>query len=99
MGFDARQLGVVDAAGAVRADGLEHVLHGERLVLFGTVLVAHAAVAGHDRAAVEDHGRQVQARGRHRRGGDGLVAADQQHHRVQAMAVDGQLDRIGDGLA
>ena len=95
MGLDLAQAGVVDAPGGMRANRFEHVLHGQ--VLRGAVL--RMALARHDRAAVEDDGGDVQARRRHRRGGDGLVAADQQHHRVQAVAIDCDLDRVGDHLA
>jgi hypothetical protein len=85
-----RQLGVADLAGAVRADGFEHLLDGDRMAVVRAV---------RDAAAVKRDGWDVESRHRHRRGGNGLVAAAQHHHRVQAVAVDGQLDRIGDDLA
>ena len=55
--------------------------------------------ARHDRAAVDDQAGDVEARQRHRRGRDGLVAADQHDHAVEAVAAGDQFDRVGDRLA
>ena len=52
--------------GRARADGLEHAHDVERLVL---------VVAGQDRAAVEEHRRQVEPRRGHQHAGQALVAA------------------------
>ena len=83
----------------MRAYRFKHVLHGQCAVAAGSIRIFGLAAARHDGAAVEDHRRDIQPCRRHRRCGDGLVAADQQHHRVEAVAADRQLDRIGDGLA
>jgi hypothetical protein len=56
-------------------------------------------VAVRDGAAIQRDAGDIQSRQGHRCGRDGLVAAAQHHHRVEAVAVDGQLDRIGDHLA
>ncbi len=90
MGLDVFQLCVADRAGAVRADSLEHILDGDCLA---------GDAARHDRAAVEDDARQIEPCRRHRRGGQSLVAADQEQHAVERMAAHGELGRIGDQLA
>ena len=78
-----------DQIGATLADALEDVLDGDRDAL---------VLARHDGAAVNDQPRQVQPRQRHRAGRDGLVAADQHDHAVQAVAAGNQLDGIGHQL-
>ena len=95
LALDVVQFGIVDLACCVRAYGLEHVLHCQRA--FAAVL--GCAAARHDRAAVEDHRRDIQPRRCHRRRGNGLVAAHQQHHRIEAVAGHREFDRIGDGFA
>ena len=56
----------VSVPGRARADGLEHAHDVERLVL---------VVTGQDRAAVEEHRRQVDAGRGHEHAGQALVAA------------------------
>ena len=73
-----------------RAHRLEHVLDGDVLA---------AEVAGHDRAAVQHQAGHVQARQRHHRPGDGLVAARQRDDAVAHRAAHRELDRIRDHLA
>jgi hypothetical protein len=90
VALDGGQFGVVDLAGAMRTDGLEHLLDGDRMVVVRPV---------RDTAAVQRDAGNVQPCQRHGRGGNGLVAAAQHHHRVEAVAVHRQLDRIGDHLA
>ena len=55
--------------------------------------------AGAHRAAVEHDRGLVDARERHQRGGDGLVAADDADQGVEVVRVHHQLDRVGDHLA
>jgi hypothetical protein len=74
----------------MRADRFEHVLNrhfmaGER--------------ARRNRPAVEDETGNVQARERHGRGRNRLVAADEHDETVEAVAARDQLDRVGDDLA
>ena len=97
--LDLVQFGVVDLACGVCAHGFEHVLHSQRAVAGGAIGIFRCAAARHDGAAVEDHGRDIQPRRCHRRGRNGLVAAHQQHHRVEAMPGHRKFDRICDGLA
>ena len=52
-----------------------------------------------DAAAVQRDARNIEARQRHRRGRNRLVAAAQHDHRVETMAIDRELDRIGDDFA
>jgi hypothetical protein len=70
-------------------DRLEHVLDRH---------VATAEPAGRDRAAIEHETRQVEARQRHRRRRDRLVAADQADEAVEEMTARYELDRVGDHL-
>ena len=77
-------------AGGVGADRFEDVLDGD---------VAIVPAARRDRAAVEHEAGNVEARQRHHRGGNRLVAADQHHQRVEQVAARDQLDRVGDDLA
>src|SRR3546814_6344949 len=81
------QVRVADTTCGVRADGFEHVLHGQDPVR----AVVRTTLPGHDRAAVEDHRRDVEPRSGHGGSGNRLVAADQHHHRIQAMTGYGQL--------
>ncbi len=64
-----------------------------------TVIVATGQRAVRDAAAVQRQPGHIHARQRHRRRRNGLVAATQDHDGIQAMAFDGQLDRVGDHLA
>ena len=89
-GLHLAQARIVDPAGAMRADRLEHVLDGE---------LPLAQPPLHDRAAVEDDARHIEPRRRHRRGRDRLVAADDEQGRVQRMATHRELRGIGDRLA
>ena len=77
-------------ARGVGAHRLEHLLERD---------VAPAVPAGGDRAAVQDEPGDVEAAQRHRRGGDGLVAADDEHQAVERVAARHQLDGVGDHLA
>jgi hypothetical protein len=72
------------------ADRLEHIDHGHVLAVESP---------GHDRAAIEEHGRHIQAQHRHHHAGQALVAACDADERVIAMAAHGELDGIGDHLA
>src|SRR3954447_20972604 len=60
----------------VCADGLEDVLDGD---------VAPAEAAGRNRAVVEREAGKVEARKRHHRGGDRLVAPDQADEAVEEV--------------
>src|SRR5207253_8563924 len=68
------------------ADGLVYVPDGDVAVL---------EMSSGDRAAVEQDPWYVQPDERHRPGGDGLVAADERHHRVKHVAAPDELDRVG----
>ena len=65
------------------ADGLEHVLHGDRLALEG---------AGQDRAAIDEDRRHVEPAHRHHHAGQRLVAAGEPDERVIGVAAHGQFD-------
>ena len=78
-----------DQAPFLRADRLPHGLDRH--------LAAVQPSRAH-RPAVEDDGRLVDARERHQRGGNGLVAADEADQRVEVVRVHHQLDRVGDHL-
>ena len=88
--LDLTELVLGDRAGRARADGLEHAHDVERLVL---------VVAGQDRAAVEEHRRQVDPGRGHQHAGQALVAARERDERVEALGVHHALDRVGDDLA
>ena len=88
--LDLVQLGRVDRAGGIGADGLEHVLDGD---------VAAAERAGGDRAVVEHEPGHVQPAERHHAGRDGLVAADDADEPVHQVAAHDELDRVGDQVA
>ena len=89
-GFEPAQIAVAHAAGGVRADGLEHVLNRDVLAV---------ELPRRNRSAVEHQPRHVQARERHHGGGNRLVAADEDHQAVEAVAARDELDRVGDHLA
>ena len=72
------QLGVVDRAGGVGADRLEHADDVERLAV---------VLAGQDRAAVEEHRRQVEPGRGHEHAGQRLVAAGEGDQRVEPLGV------------
>ena len=72
----------VPAAGA---DRFEDVLDGD---------VAIVPAARRNRPAVEHEAGDVEARQRHHRGGNGLVAADQDDQPVEQVAAGDQLDRV-----
>ena len=72
------------------ADGLEDVLDRD---------VAAAEAPRRDRAVVEDEPGHVEARERHHRGRDRLVAADEADEAVEQVAAHDELDRVGDHLA
>ena len=74
----------------MRADRFEHVLNRH---------LAPVKLARRNRSAVEHDARDVQARQRHDRAGNRLVAADQHDEAVEAVAARHELDRIGDHLA
>ena len=78
VALDVEQLGVVDGAGGVGADGLEHADDVEGLALVRP---------GQDRPAVEEHRRQVEAGGGHEHPGQALVAAGEGDHAVEALGV------------
>ena len=84
------QLLVGDLARGVGADRLEDLHQRDLLAV---------QVTGGDRAAVEHHARQVQARERHHGAGDRLVAAGQRDHGVEHVALGDELDAVGDHLA
>ena len=75
------------SAGRARADGFEDVLNGD---------VAIVEPAGHDGAAVERKGRQIQAGERHYGAGDSLVAPAKSDHRVEGVGHDEEFDRVSD---
>ncbi len=56
-------------------------------------------LAGHDRAAIEEHARHVEPQHRHHHAGQALVAAGDADQRVVAMAAHGEFDGIGNHLA
>ncbi len=89
--LDLAQLLERDLPGPIRPDRLEDGHHGR--------VALPADHAGVDRAVVEGQARQVEARQRHRRAGQGLVAADQADEAVEQVAARHQLDRVGDHLA
>ena len=92
--FDAVEVVGLQAAGPARADGFEGV--DQRDVLLGAVGELHPA--GGDRARVEEHRRQVEARGRHQHARQRLVAAGQQDRAVEAFGLHDSLDGVGDDL-
>ena len=71
-------------------DRLEDVLNVD---VFATEL------AGHDRAAIEEAARQVEARRAHQHAGQALVAASDRDRAVEALGVHDQLVRVSDILA
>ncbi len=83
------QLGPRKEAALLGADRLPDVLDRDRL--------SPKASRPH-RAAVEDDRRPVEARQRHQRSRDGLVAADDADERVEVVRVGDELDRVGDHL-
>ena len=88
-------LELVDVGGAhlphrVRSHRLEHVLDRH---------VATPEPARRDRASVEHESWEVEARERHHRRRDRLVAPDQADETVEEVAARDQLDRVGDHLA
>jgi hypothetical protein len=88
--LDLQQLVVVDLAGGVRADRLEHVADRQ---------IAALVLAGCDRTAIEHDAGDVQAQERHARGRNRLVAGDERDDRIETVAARDQFDRIGDHLA
>ncbi|MNV16106.1 hypothetical protein D3C71_1068600 [compost metagenome] len=88
--LDRLQALVGQGAGAVGADGLEHLLDRDLLL---------ADPAGQDGAAVIDQAGDIHPRQGHGRRRDGLVAADDADDAVQLMPLDRQLDGVGDDLA
>ena len=74
----------------VGADGLEDVLDCD---------VAPAETPRRDRAVVERETGKVEARERHDRGGNRLVAADEADEAVEEVPARHELDRVGDHLA
>ena len=71
-------------------NGLEDVLNVD---VFATEL------AGHDRAAVEEAARQVEARRAHQHAGQTLVAASDRDGAVEALGVHNELVGVSDVLA
>ena len=69
--LDLAELVLGERAGGARADRLEHAHDVEGLVL---------VVTGEDRAAVEEDGREVEARRGHQHAGQALVAACERDH-------------------
>ena len=82
-----RELLVVDLAGGMGTDRFEH-RHDVAL------LFARA-----DRAAVNEHGRPIEARDCHHAPGHVLVAAAERDKAVESLRTHGCLDRVGDHLA
>ncbi len=88
--LDGIELRIVDGAGRVGSDRLEH-----RDDVGGLALVGARA----DRAAVDEHRRQVHPRRRHEHARQALVAPGQGHHPVEALRVHHCLDGVGDDLS
>ncbi len=80
---------VVDLPRGVRPDRLEDAHDVEGLAL---------PVTGQDRAGVDEHHRQVEARRRHEHARKGLVASGEADEGVEALGVHHRLDRVGDHL-
>ena len=88
-GLELVQLPAREQPPLLCADGLPDVLDRH---------LAAVQPPGAHRPAVEDAGRLVDARERHQRGRDGLVAPDEADERVEVVRVRHQLDRVGDHL-
>ena len=88
--LDGVEFLVVDGAGGMGPDGLEHRDDVEDLPV---------VVARQLGAAVEEDRRQVEAGRGHHHPRQGLVAAGEGDHGVEALGVHHGLDRVGDHLA
>ena len=62
-------------------------------------LIAALIFACKHRTARNENGRDVQATRRDEHTGNNLIAAGDEHHRVELMALDRTLDRVGNDLA
>jgi len=87
--LDLTELVLGERARGARSDPLEHVHEVDRLTL---------VAAGQDRAAVQEHRREVETSRGHEHAGKALVAAGERDERVKAFRVHDALDRVGDDL-
>ena len=90
VALDRLEAVVVELAGHVTADALEHGVEVDRAAV--EMAGEHGAAADHDRRHVEPHGG-------HEHAGHDLVAARHQHELVERVRDRHRLDRVGDQFA
>ena len=88
--LERRELLGAELPAIERAHGLEDVLDGDVLPL---------PAARRDRPAIEDEAGNIEPGERHGRARDRLVAADENHQRVELVGPRHELDRVRDDLA
>src|SRR5205807_6602356 len=88
--FEFQKFGVRHLAGGIRAHGFKDILYGDILPPINT---------RRNGAAIKHQSRQIHSSKCHGGRGDGLVAADHTHDRVEKLAAAHQFNRVGDDLA